>query len=473
MSARVIDKQAYFQKIGYVPHSQGQRDFHSSQSRFKIAVCGRRYGKSTMSARDFEPNLLLPDKLYWIVGNTYDAAEKEFRIIYDDMVRVLGFGKSKQIKRTYNKRSGEMALTFPWGTTLEVRSADHPENLVGEGLDGVLMSEAAKQRKDTWERFIRPALSDKLGFATFVTTPEGTNWVYDLWQHGQNPTYQDYASWRFPSWENRHVFPGGRDDPEIKLLERTVTPEWFLQEIGADFSAFVGKIFKRWDETFNVRTVPFDPALPNYMGIDPGYTNPFAAVEFQIGPNDEVRIWREYYEAYKTTDEHIAALKARDNPPGYHLDLAFCDSADPGTANMVSRGLVACVTDEDSKDWKQGIELMNRLMLPRGNGSCGYMVDYSCVSVIREHNNYRAKEGTRNNDAPDAAKKVDDHTLDAIRYALFNLFLLGAQTHLSDVYVDPALRRSRVPEKANPVLHARKEAPMPDFNAPSPGVFTR
>jgi hypothetical protein len=99
-------------------------------------------------------------------------AEKEFRVVWDDLIVKLALGKDKRIRKAYNKKQGDMYIQFPWGTRLEVRSADHPELLVGEALDGAIISEAAKQKKETWERFIRPSLADRRGWASFPTTPE-------------------------------------------------------------------------------------------------------------------------------------------------------------------------------------------------------------------------------------------------------------------------------------------------------------
>ena len=181
-----IVRQAYFKRIGYVPH-QGQVLYHNSQARFRLANCGRRFGKSFMAARDLEPKLLEPNKRFWIVGPTYDLAEKEFRVIWRDMIVNLGFGKDPSVSTVYNKRQGNMYIEFTdRNTILEVRSAQNPENLVGESLDGVIMSEAAKHTQETWDRYIRPALGDRRGFADFTTTPEGFNWLYDEWMRGQD-----------------------------------------------------------------------------------------------------------------------------------------------------------------------------------------------------------------------------------------------------------------------------------------------
>src|SRR5690348_15305866 len=183
---RVIDRNQFFRQIGYQPHRE-QLLFHNSKARFRIPVCGRRFGKSKMAGSDLEPHLFLPNKMDWIIGPTYDLGEKEFRVVWDDLIIGLRMGQDKSIKKAYNKKQGNMYIEFPWQTRLEVRSADHPENLVGEALDRAIMSEAAKHKMETWERFVRPALADKRGQADFPTTPEGFNWLHNLWQLGRDP----------------------------------------------------------------------------------------------------------------------------------------------------------------------------------------------------------------------------------------------------------------------------------------------
>jgi hypothetical protein len=441
-------KKAWFERIGYVPHPQ-QWGYHNSDARFRVPVCGRRFGKSTMAGRDLEPYLMTPNKRYWIVGPTYDLAEKEFRVIWDDMIVKLGLGREKRLKRGYNKRSGEMYLEFPWQTRLEVRSADHPEYLVGEALDGAIMSEAAKQKKETWERFIRPSLADKRGWATFPTTPEGFNWLYDLWMLGisGDTNLGVFESFKFPSWANTAVYPGGRQDAEIILLERTTTPEWFMQEIGADFASFVGKIFPEFDETVHVRNHQYNPQWKNYIAFDWGYTNPLAAIEFQVSPDDRIFVWREYYKSFMQLGDVVEELKGRPHPPDYRIDLAFGDAADPAAAEYVSGHLVGCIADPDAKKkemWGVGIRLMRAFM--KADRFVGekdeygtpdyepsFFIDPSCTNMIREMNNYRAKESKGLN-VPELGNNVENHTIDALRYAIVQLYYLGAQHHLTDVY---------------------------------------
>lgn len=439
-------KLAYFKKIKYEPHD-GQQLYHKSKARFRLANCGRRFGKSFMAARDLEPKLLEPNKRYWIVGPTYDLAEKEFRVIWRDMIVDLGFGKDPSVSKVYNKRQGNMHIEFKnRNTLLEVRSAQNPENLVGESLDGVIMSEAAKHTQETWERYIRPALGDKRGFADFTTTPEGFNWLYDEWMRGQDQTFPEYDSWRFPSYMNNIIFPGGINDPEIKLLKRTMAKEAFVQEIEADFGSFVGKIFPEWDVSKHVKNHTFRPDWPNYIAFDIGYTNPLAAIEFQVSPRDTIHIWREHYKPYMRLEEHIKELKQRKQPDGYHITMCTSDAADPEAAETLNAKFAPTVADPAAKtNWRDGIDLIRSFMEretgedefggPEGiEPEAAYFIDPICENTIREHNNYKAPGSVNGRNVTEMGIKQDDHAIDAIRYALVTIFRLGATYSLSDVY---------------------------------------
>jgi hypothetical protein len=274
-----------------------------------------------------------------------------------------------------------------------------------------------------------------------------------MWQLGQNEKFPDFASWQFPSWANSVVYPGGIDDPEIELLRLTTTPEWFMQEIGADFASFVGKIFPEWNETVHVKSHTFRPEWPNYIAFDFGYTNPLAAVEFQVSPDDKVYIWREHYKSFTTIPDHIDILKNREHPPGYHLDLAFGDPADPEAAATISTKFVPCISDPKVKSdytWRDGVDLLRNFMKLRPTGveidefgtpgpdEPGLTIDPSCTNAINEINNYRSKEPVKGQNVPEFGTKMQDHCIDALRYAMVYIYKMGATSHLTDVYSSSA-----------------------------------
>jgi len=441
-----INKAELFKQLGYTP-MEHQWGFHNAPQRFRVAVCGRRAGKTEMAGNDRIGNLLVPNTLGWIVGPTYDLGMKEFRVMWDSLIVKGKLGHDKRIKRNFSVKSGDMHIEMPWGARVEVRSATHPETLVGDGLDWVIMSEAAKQSLETWEKYIRPALADHRGTADFVTTPEGKNWVYDLYKLGRSRP-ELYKAFRFPSWINSVVFPGGEEDEEIQHLKEALTKEYFLQEIAAEFTALVGRIFNEFDEEVHVlpKAHTFNPQWANYIAFDWGFTAPFAAIEFQVSPRDEVYVWREHYVKNRTLEWHVNELKTRSNPPGYHLDGAFGDAADPQAVEYVSQHLVYCQADPDSKMWLPGIRLMNQALKQHEVGKDEYdrpimqpryFVDPSCENHISEMLGYRARKGVSPNEFKGASvveRNVPDHTIDAIRYGLMHLWEVGVQHHLDEVY---------------------------------------
>jgi hypothetical protein len=404
-----------------------------------------------MAAVDLQPELLLPNKRFWIVGPTYELGEKEFRYVWQDMIVGLGLGRDKRVRKQYSKNTGNMWIEFPWQTRVEVKSAQHPESLVGDALHGVIMSEAAKHKEHTWERYIRPALADYRGWGTFPTTPEGFNWYYHLWRNGwrdNQDALDSFQSWRFPSWANKIVYPGGREDPEILLLEQTTTPEWFAQEIGAEFTSFVGKIYSDFTEADHViDDYEFQPLWPNYIAFDWGFTSPLAAIEFQVSPWDEIFVWREHYKSYWTLPEHLDYLRNRDNPPGYRLDMAFGDAADPAAAITVSRDLVSCVAEPRAKEnWREGVNVVKQFLKLHQVGELDEFgtpklaphlyISRTCSNTVSEFQQYRRKENPGGNEAAKqgpVGPEIPDHALDALRYGLVHLYVLYVDQHLGDV----------------------------------------
>ena len=394
--------------LGYAPHPK-QLEFHTSDARFKVAVAGRRFGKSRMAAADVEPDMMDADKPTrgWIVAPQYKLGEKEFRYLWDDLVIKLGLGPVIK-KKAYNMRTGEMYIEMPWGSRVDVMSGEHPDGLVGEGLDWVIFSEAAKLHPTIWEKYVSPSLADRQGRAIFPSTPEGFNWYYDLYRRGQSDD-RDWASWRYPSWENKYVYPGGFDDPEIQRQLITPDDPWFWQEIGADFRAVVGLVYPEWDDSVNIQHWDYDPSLPNYLGADFGFTNSTAFLDVQVTPSDELRVWREYYKQGLSPEEHAVALKARHNPVGYQINGAFGDAADPAAVRTYSRDLTPMIAMGDAKGWLEGVQSVKGFLARKG----GLLVDPSCENFINEINGYMIKTPSTHADPRDNVReepqKRNDH----------------------------------------------------------------
>lgn len=303
-----------------------------------------------LGAKEAEPRAFVLNRLGqaqhgWLIGPEFKDCEKEFRVVHDTF-KELGIDKVST-KFLNNVDNGNMVIKTKWGFWLECRSALHPETLVGEGLDFVVMCEAGRQKRKTWTEYIRPALSDKRGWSLHTGVPEGstaTSLLYSLFQRGQAPTTakgapNPWRSWRMPSWTNTVMFPGGRNDPEILDAEEDLTEDEFNRQYGAIFSDRVGRVLQEWDEDVHVKDIAYDVNLPVYAALDFGYTNWWVLLWIQVDPFDNVYIIRE--RRWKMKDTVEIANETLDHPIDGGLirkmSAFYPDPADPDAAQVLQR----------------------------------------------------------------------------------------------------------------------------------------
>jgi hypothetical protein len=332
-----------------------------------------------------------------------------------------------------------MRIETPWKSVIEVASADKPNSLQGEGLSHAIMSEAASHTRVTWEQYIEPALSDLLGTCDFPSTPKGFNWFHGLWEMGNDssPATKDYRSYHAPSWTNPVRFPGGLENEEIKRLQSMASKVYFDQEYGALFTSIAGAIYEEWDDRLHIQPHTFRPDWPNYQAFDYGFVNPFVCLDIQVGPDDTLYIWREYYGRYLSTLEHGLALKNRENPPGFRIDGSWGDPRGPDEAATLA--IVYNYVSSADCAWKLGVEEIKRLLKHEK-----IKVDPSCVNLSRQMAQLHVKQTLSNSSTKQDIQeftgdgniqhKVDDHTCDALRYFVGPYFVLGANSHLADIY---------------------------------------
>jgi hypothetical protein len=379
-----------------------------------------------MTAALIDPNNA--KRTFWIVGPTYELGEREFDVVYHD---VLKLPIAKQCDMAYTVRSGNMGITMPWGTELKVVSATNPKSLQGKGLSGVIMSEAATHYEETWSQFIRPALSDYKGWAMFPSTPKGFNWFYEHWLRGVDTKFDQWDSWQFPTWTNSKVF-SGPDDPEIIEAKNSMSPMMFDQEYGAAFTTFEGQIFPEFDPAIHIRSIAFNQDWRNFWAFDFGYRNPFVCLDVMVDPSDNVYVWREYYERFQIPEHHAKNLMARSNPPGFHVDGRFGDPADPGAMAAIAPHIGSVFGER--VEWIEGIESIKSHLTVREDGKPKLYIDRSCTNLIREMTMLRVQgSNTERKDPKEGQHKYNDHAPYALRYFMGSFFVLGMGSSLGDI----------------------------------------
>ena len=116
------------------------------------------------------------------------------------------------------------------GARLYIIGADHPDALRGIYLDGVILDEYADIKPELWGGVIRPALSDRAGWAVFIGTPKGQNQFYEMYQHAQKS-----AGWYACIY--RADESGVLPTEELADMKAQMTAMEIRQELLCDFTA--------------------------------------------------------------------------------------------------------------------------------------------------------------------------------------------------------------------------------------------
>lgn len=466
VTEQALDPFQIYADVGYKPHP-GQIPVLRSPARMRVISAGRRFGKSNLGGNELVAEAILTKYVaakyieegkrreFWVVGPEYTDSEKEFRVLWNTLKKLeIPFDKPG----SYNNPEGGFMHLSLWDGAFQVhaKSAKHPDTLVGEGLHGVVLAEAAKLKEKVWIKFIRPMLADFDGWALMSSTPEGKNWFYNKWQDGQNPAMTDWASWRVPSWMNPYVYktptrgPQVREvldimrDPRNRLVAREIaeqrgflidneilgflddlTPEAFLQEIGADFTEFVGRVFKEFDEEWHVGDLEYQPSYQHYAAMDSGYTNPSVWLYLQVDPWGNIEVLDEIYETGLTPDEFADTIMER----GLHRNILrfYPDPAAPGDNVQVERKLRIRSAGGTGGELQYRIDAIRTALrvrpivahLPFGHPERlpRLRIDRRCTNVIREFQEYRypeRKDTILGNEAHENPMKKDDHTPEAL-----------------------------------------------------------
>jgi hypothetical protein len=253
LASEIIKNLDAISSINYQPHT-GQQPFHESKARFRILAAGRRFGKTQSACYEsVHCAIIQPGAVVWIVAPVFGQAMISWRMIRHFMP--LSLVKDFHLTEKY------IELTNT--STIWIKSGDNPDNLRGEGLDFLVIDEAAMIKEETWLEALRPSLSDKQGRAVMISTPKSQNWFYDLWTRGQDPLYPDYESWKLPTSANPYILP-----EEIEEAKRTLPELVFRQEFLSEFLDDVGSVFRGVKKC--IRGALHDPVIGEtyVMGCD-------------------------------------------------------------------------------------------------------------------------------------------------------------------------------------------------------------
>lgn len=235
-----------------------QKKVYDCQSRFRVLVSGRRFGKTVLGVDEMATAAAKDaNRRVWYVAPTYKQAKNIAWLMLKSRLFPLNW-----ILKT---NESDLELTLVNGSTISLRGADNFDSLRGVGLNFLIMDEFADIKPEAWYEVLRATLSDTGGSALFCGTPKGRNWAYDLFQRGLNPEENDWASFSFTTVEGGNVPP-----EEVEAARRELDELTFNQEYNASFVNFEGRVYYPFQIDSHVAHLRelYNPRAPLAFGFD-------------------------------------------------------------------------------------------------------------------------------------------------------------------------------------------------------------
>lgn len=184
------------------PHIN-QQGILDSPARFRVVMCGRRFGKSELSQVEIITNAIVGKSVAYITP-TYNLA----KTFFDKLAKAVPFASNRS----------DLTIQFPNNGSVQFFTGERLDNLRGRKFHFVVIDEASfiPNLEEGWLNSIRPTLTDYKGRALFLSTPKGKNYFYSLYLKGLAGE-QDWASFKFTTYDNPYIDAAEVDDARIQL----------------------------------------------------------------------------------------------------------------------------------------------------------------------------------------------------------------------------------------------------------------
>ncbi|KKM94388.1 hypothetical protein LCGC14_1198810 [marine sediment metagenome] len=179
----------------YTPFPWQAEHIHAhDESRFLIAACGRRAGKTVGMQREVEREATRPSKmvlgklqhpLVYVVGPTHELAERIFSITWDAFVsddRGEHLAPLDFLHARHDKTRGIIWLKS--GAVIQRKSGDDPKSLQGDRVTAAVVDESHSMPEDSW-KYLLPSLMDSGGRLLAIGVSMGKNRFRSMWDMGR------------------------------------------------------------------------------------------------------------------------------------------------------------------------------------------------------------------------------------------------------------------------------------------------
>lgn len=252
------------------PHSPGQRLLIESNT-MDVCMAGRRFGKTEAGTQRIYRGVCQKPGLYWWVGLSWRAASMQvaWRTIQARHRQILtACGLDYRDWRTMINKE----LRFPNDAIIQMRTAENPESLAGEAVDGFIFDEFTMARETVWTEHLAPTLITTDGWGLFIGVPKGNNWGTKLWRYSKGT--EGWNQFHFTTLDNPLISQDKYDEIAASMPDLMVR-----QELLAEVVSSGGHVFKNVTEACSALWQDEPTKGRTYMaGIDWGRSNDYTVV---------------------------------------------------------------------------------------------------------------------------------------------------------------------------------------------------
>jgi hypothetical protein len=176
----------------------------------------------------------------------------------------------------------EIADTFRI-ETVSVKDGAEELTTRGQAYDIVALVEAGLIRDGTFPAAVGRVAETRGEVILSGTLWDSSGWYANLYRAFGGANVYGGERFSFPSWLNTAIYPGGREDPEIKRLEAILPAEEFLRRVGGGLVPSAARMYPEFTPEKHVAKVEYDKDLPVYLAVDAGYyPSHYAVVPLQL-----------------------------------------------------------------------------------------------------------------------------------------------------------------------------------------------
>ena len=194
----------------------GQQRIVENPARFKVVMCGRRFGKTALGIREACDVAIAGHPVGWFAP-TYKYVLEVWRELLQRLQPIIARSNDQ-----------ERRIELVTGGVIEMWTLDTPDPGLGRKYKLAVIDEAGivPDLLMIWQRAIRPTLVDLSGHGLFLGTPRGRRHGFMvLFNRGNDPHDPDWASFRAKTLDNPYI-----PVEEVEAARRELPPEVFAQE---------------------------------------------------------------------------------------------------------------------------------------------------------------------------------------------------------------------------------------------------